>query len=114
MLGCHPHTWSPPKQVIAWRCSQDGVYEKSSVSHECFITHNGDMDAFRMGSTVYELSDLQRLLPALLHTKLPAGVDSMVVAGLMELLRTRGDWRSAARRAYAFDVLGHAVLNPKG
>ena len=56
MLGCHPHTWSPPKQVISWRCNQDGVYEKSSVSHECFITHNGDLDFYEWHGTVYPLS----------------------------------------------------------
>ena len=69
MLGCHPHTWSPPKQVIAWRCSQDGVYEKSSVSHECFITHNGDLDFYEWHGTVYPLDDVFVLLEAcLLYT----------------------------------------------
>ena len=108
MLGCHPHTWSPPKQVISWRCGQDGVYEKSSVSHECFITHNGDLDFYEWHGTVYPLDDVFALLEAFLGCKAPATVDSMGVAGLLDLLRAKGIWFAAVRYGYVFGGLATA------
>ena len=55
--------------------------------------------------TIIPLDGLQQLLPALLHCKLPAGVDSVVVAGLLDLLRTAGVWRDSVRLGYVYGAL---------
>ena len=44
-------------------------------------------------------------LEAFLHSSLPAGVDSMGVAGLADLLRTRGLWFASVRYGYVFGGL---------
>ena len=48
---------------------------------------------------------MQTLLISLLHSPMPATVDSMCVAGLLELLRTKGLWLASARYGYLFGGL---------
>ena len=54
----------------------------------------------------YPLEDVQTLLVAMLHSPLPATVDSACIAGLLDLLRTAGMWKQSVRYAYVFGVLG--------
>ena len=56
----------------------------------------------------YVLDDVQRLLPALLHSPLPSLTDSACIAGLLDLLRTRGLWTASVRYGYVFGVLAGA------
>jgi len=66
--------------------------------------------------TIIPLDGLQQLLPALLHCKLPAGVDSVVVAGLLDLLRTAGVWRDSVRLGYVYGALAacHSLVGKVG
>ena len=107
--GCHPHQWTPPRKVKLWRVDGlSGVYGSSVVNHECFITHNGDLDFFEWHGTVYPLSDVFDLLEVFLGCKKPAPVDSAGVAGLLDLLRTKGMWQACVRYGYVFGGLASA------
>ena len=51
---------------------------------------------------------MQAILIALLHSPMPATVDSMCVAGLIELHRTKGLWKASVRYGYAYGGLRDA------
>ena len=109
--GCHPHQWMPPRRVAVWRReggSYEGTYRMLEVNHECFITHNGDLDFFEWHGTVYPLDDVFALLERFLGVKKPAPVDSAGVAGLLDLLRAKGMWHAAVRYGYVFGGLASA------
>ena len=57
----------------------------------------------------YETSDVFAFIERATETLAPATVDSVGVAGLMDLLRCRGCWSLAARYAYLFGVDRGAV-----
>lgn len=104
--GCHPHQWTPARPCLHWRhvASADRwVAEEASVVN--FITHNGDLDFYELHGVSYPLSDLQKLLPGLLHSPCAAEVDSFVIAGLVDLLRTSGVWRLSVRYGYVYGGL---------
>ena len=104
--GCHPHQWTPPSTRMAWGYdSGSGAFVGRRVNAEGFITHNGDLDFFTINGVCYELDQLQQLLPLLLHHPLPSRVDSACVAGLLELLRTKGLWMASVRYAHLYAVL---------
>ena len=104
--GCHPHQWCPPTSVPVWSWSaSEGCFSSRVQTCESFITHNGDLDFFELEGKTYSLEDLQCILPALLHAPLPATVDSICVAGLLDLLRTKGMWLASLRLGYAAGAL---------
>jgi hypothetical protein len=104
MAGVHPHQWTKPSKLPYW---VDGLTSKPAHT-ECFISHNGDLDFFEWHGITYDLSDIQAILCALLHTALPAGVDSMCVAGLLEIHRAKGLWRASVRYGYVYGALSVA------
>ena len=53
---------------------------------------NGDFEFYSMGGQLRTLSDMQTLLVEMLNSPMKAGVDSMAVAGMMDLLITKGIW----------------------
>ena len=109
MAGCHPHQWCPPKRVAVWTASPStGAWACTKTPYEGYITHNGDLDFFSMHGITYPLEQMQILLPAFLHAKLPATVDSACVAGLLDLLRAAGMWHAAVRYGYVFGALSEA------
>ena len=103
--GCHPHQWCKPSKQIVWVTDEDGKWVGVSKNVESYITHNGDLDFLNLHGTVYALGDIQTILCAMLHTELPATVDSMGVAGLLDLLRTKGMWSASVRYGYLFGAL---------
>jgi hypothetical protein len=77
-----------------------GKYTCALVSHETFITHNGDLDFYEWHGVNYPLEEVFVILEKVLQCKPPAFVDSMGVAGLLDLLRTKGLWFQSVRYAY--------------
>ena len=75
---------------------------------EAFITHNGDLDFFTVHSRTYPLADVQALLTHLLGSPMPSEVDSACIAGLLDLLRTRGLWLASVRFGYVYGALATA------
>ena len=107
--GCHPHQWLPARRVVEWkRDPASSRYVSRGCNHECYITHNGDLDFFELHGTVYPLGDIFALLEAFLHRAKPAPVDSAGVAGLLDLLRTKGMWGASVRYGYVFGGLEKA------
>ena len=106
--GCHPHQWSPLAWCRYWRLdsSAAGGYTPVLAPVEAYVTHNGDLDFFRLGDDVdYPLEELQVLLPKLLDAPLPTTADSACIAGLVDLLRTRGLWAASVRYGLLFGAL---------
>ena len=66
------------------------------------------MDFFELHDISYPVNDLALILSAVLHKPPPAKVDSACVAGLLDLLRTRGLWRASVRYGYVFGGLKKA------
>jgi hypothetical protein len=108
LAGCHPHQWTGPRQITVWQRNPEGAYTSSVLSHECFITHNGDLDFYEWHGTVYPLDDVFTLLEIFLGCSRPAPVDSAGVAGLLDLLRTKGIWMASVRYGYVFGGLASA------
>ncbi|EOD23408.1 hypothetical protein EMIHUDRAFT_239675 [Emiliania huxleyi CCMP1516] len=112
IAGCHPHQWLPRSKQMAWRLATNTAYrfvcERRSV--ESFITHNGDCDAFTIHGNkyLYAIADLQLLLVRLLGHPIPSDVDSACVAGLLDMLRTKGVWLASVRYGYLFGALSTA------
>jgi len=107
--GCHPHQWSPGANYDYWtQDASGGCWSCECVNHETFITHNGDLDFYEWHGVVYPLEDVFTILEKILHRKPPATVDSQGVAGLLDLLRTKGMWYQSVRYAYLAGGLKNA------
>ena len=58
------------------------------------------------GSRISQLCPLGHYcLARLLHVPLPSSVDSVCVAGLLDLLRTAGMWHASVRYGYVYGAL---------
>jgi len=66
------------------------------VRVENYITHNGDFDFFTVNGVTYDLEVIQAFLIKVLGP-MPASVDSCAVAGLVDVLRSRGCFALSAR-----------------
>ena len=108
--GCHPHQWCKASTKTVWMYI-NGEWEGVKRNVESYITHNGDLDFLNLHGVVHPLEEVQTILCAALHTSLPAGVDSMCVAGLLDLLRTAGMWTASVRYGYIYGALAHASGN---
>lgn len=97
--GTHPHQWSSPRR---WR-----VYDAATMklknpqprmaTVENFITHNGDLDFFRVGRKFYDLHTVQSWLEKGTGNPMPASVDSAAIAGIVDILRTSGSFGLSIR-----------------
>jgi hypothetical protein len=115
LAGCHPHQWCQPAVGVVWSCDPlTNNWVRRSTNVEAFISHNGDLDYFRLHGVSYSQEDLQLLLAKLLHTPSPSAVDSAGVAGLLDLLRTRGMWLASARYGYVFGALAPSCDDATG
>ena len=66
--GCHPHQWCERAQQLVWeQDAENGKWVAFHRNTECYITHNGDLDYFKLHGTQYPLEDVQTLLVAMLH-----------------------------------------------
>ena len=109
--GTHPHQWSAPTRERHWAAVPGQPRVVSAMAHvEANVTHNGDLDFFDIHGVTYELGDVRDLLTSLLHAKPSCTVDSLCVAGLLELLRTKGLWRASVRYGYLFGALSGGEL----
>jgi Ca2+-binding EF-hand superfamily protein len=104
--GTHPHRWTPARSLAVYDVDAPAPPSGPAprVNVETFICHNGDLEFFKIGSAWYETGDVFSFIERATETPAPATVDSVGVAGLMDLLRCRGCWSLAARYAYLFGV----------
>ena len=102
--GTHPQRWTPPtvRRVYDFNVPHHGTptSEHAFVPHpmrvENYITHNGDFDFYNVNGTTYDLEVIQNFLSIVLGP-MPATVDSCAVAGMVDLLRTKGCFGLSAR-----------------
>lgn len=97
--GTHPHRWTPGsfKRVYSWSTNQ---IERRWV--ENYITHNGDFDFYTIQEKTHDLESIQNWLSLMTETKTPAVVDSCAIAGMIDILRTKGCFGLAIRYAICF------------
>lgn len=57
---------------------------------ENYVTHNGDFDFYDLNGKTYDLEVIQKWLPIATGARLPATVDSVCIAGFIDLIRCQG------------------------
>jgi len=107
----HPHVWDAKKtSTVVTIHPQSLIFKAHQVSRATVVTHNGDFEAFDLGrcfggnnkdKKVVSLERLRTWLHAHLGSPAPSKGDSIVAAGLLELLFTMGDPDASARLAVA-------------
>ena len=99
--GCHPQIWSP---ASVRRVYNDKTGTFTDVTVENYITHNGDFDYYTLNGKTYDLSEIQKWLVGVTHVPLQSTVDSLAVAGVIDLLRTKGSFGLSCRYAISMGM----------
>jgi len=114
----HPHVWLPKQKATVLTIDpQSFTFVARSVARAVVVTHNGDFEAFDLGqcfgdaTRVVSLEETRRWLERHLGAPAPSSGDSIVAAGLIELLFAMGDPFAAARLAVATTELQRSVEN---
>ena len=102
LSGTHPHRWSPAERYPVWTIRPGEGVAMYFHAVETYVCHNGDLDFFEIHGQVHPLGDVRQLVEDATKKPCPAPVDSVVVAGLIELLRTKGIWQLSLRYALLF------------
>lgn len=104
MNGTHPHIWSPVAKCCVYPLADSKVWLSStpkpvvqSVSN--YITHNGDLDFFKVNGVIADLEAVQKWLEKATGYPMPAPVDSAAIAGLVDLIRSSGCFSLSLRFA---------------
>jgi len=112
LSGCHPHQWTPPQRLMHWQWGKaEARYVGAVRNVEGYITHNGDLDFFSVNGSTLPLPQLQGMLSRVLGQPMPSDVDSVCIAGLLDLLRTKGLWGPSVRYAFVFSALKPSGVN---
>ena len=114
MDGTHPHQWSPPRPRRVYPQDERTVMLSKAPKPEVrmesnFITHNGDLDFFKLSGELYDLETIQKWLIKATGNPMPATVDSAAIAGLVDLIRCAGSFALSIR--YSYVVLGADKLS---
>ena len=112
LSGTHPHRWSPAKKYPVWTVRPGEGMAMHFHSVETYVCHNGDLDFFEIHGQVHPLGDVRQVVEDATKKPCPAPVDSVVVAGLIELLRTKGIWQLSLRYALLFRTPHRDVHSP--
>jgi hypothetical protein len=107
--GTHPHQWTPsrPRRIVVQKKTSNTSkkqFEVASIPVENYITHNGDLDFFQVNGKTNDLETVQKWLELATESKMPATVDSAAIAGLVDLLRTKGCFGLSARYVVSFGL----------
>jgi hypothetical protein len=97
--GTHPQQWTPRRSERVWNFVTNKL---ERVDVENYVTHNGDFEFYSFGGTTYELGAVQAFLSVVTGLPTPAVVDSCAVAGMLDVLRTKGCFGRSARYAVCF------------
>jgi hypothetical protein len=102
--GTHPHQWTPPENRRVYPLDDKSVWSSHKPMAiqrkvENFITHNGDLDFFKVNGHHYDLESVQQWLIKATGHPMTTSVDSAAIAGLTDLLRTAGCFGLSLRYA---------------
>lgn len=94
--GTHPHRWSPQ----GMRSVYDFTAGKANlVGVENYVMHNGDFEFYDLNGMTYDLEAVQDYLIDVLCCPMPSMGDSCAIAGLADVMRTKGCFSLSARYA---------------
>jgi hypothetical protein len=99
----HWHEWMSARIESVWQFSQGKwICQKRNVNHR--ITHNGNFDAWTIFGKEVENVELGWWLERVLNTPDRTKGDSPKIAGMMDLLITKGIWSASVRLAYQLAI----------
>lgn len=103
VLETHWHEWMSARYEMVWEFTEGRwVCQRRNVNHR--ITHNGDFDGWILFDKLIAYDKLGLWLERVLHTSNYTEGDSPKIAGLMDLLITKGMWYSSVRLAYQLAI----------
>ena len=98
-LETHWHEWMGARDELVWQFTGKEWLCKIKNVHHC-ITHNGDFDSWEIFNREVDNATLGLWLERVLHTPNKTKGDSPKIAGMMDLLVTKGMWYPSVRLAY--------------
>ncbi|MDJ0634651.1 MAG: hypothetical protein QNJ34_15795 [Xenococcaceae cyanobacterium MO_188.B29] len=103
VLETHWHEWMSARYEMVWEFrGGKWVCQRKNVNHR--ITHNGDFDGWVLFDKSIEYDKLGLWLERVLYTANYTEGDSPKIAGLMDLLITKGMWYPSVRLAYQLAI----------
>jgi hypothetical protein len=114
MNGTHPHIWSPAGKCSVYSLGDSQVWLSTTPkpvvqSVSSYITHNGDLDFFKINGVIADLEAVQKWLEKATGHPMPAPVDSAAIAGLVDLIRSAGCFALSLRFARVIASPGASV-----
>jgi len=104
----HPHQWVGTVTEKFWSFNVTKSLWECSIIPMCVtITHNGDFDEWKPYEEMVGVKELGHWLERVLAKKNAARGDSAKMAGVMDLLISKGSWFRSVRFAYTLFVLTH-------
>ena len=101
LAGTHPHQWTPPSTICIYDFEAKSFGKKNV---ENFVTHNGDFDFYVLNGRSYDVENVMAWLGIILKTPAPTMVDSLGIAGMIDILRCQGSFVLAARYALSMGL----------
>ena len=102
-LETHWHEWMNARNETVWQFTNGEWFcQTQNVNHR--ITHNGDFDAWTLFGKEIDNATLGLWLERVLHTPNATKGDSPKIAGIMDLLVTKGMWYPSVRLAYQLAI----------
>ena len=99
VLETHWHEWMSARSQKVWQFTdREWSCETKNVHHR--ITHNGDFNSWQIFNRQVDNTTLGLWLERVLHTNNATQGDSPKIAGMMDLLVTKGMWYPSVRLAY--------------
>ena len=99
VLETHWHEWMGARNQEVWQFTgREWICETKNVHHR--ITHNGDFNSWQIFNRQIDNTTLGLWLERVLHTPNATQGDSSKIAGMMDLLVTKGRWYPSVRLAY--------------
>ncbi|GJP47206.1 hypothetical protein CLOM_g6423, partial [Closterium sp. NIES-68] len=112
----HPHQWVAERRVPLWRVhGATGAVRCEPTNVGMYVTHNGDFEFWNLFGRDRTHSEVGPWLEVVLEVHQPAQCDSVMIAGLMDLLRTHALWLPSLRLAFHQTVVMsyEEVLSPQ-
>ncbi|CAI6004279.1 unnamed protein product [Closterium sp. NIES-64] len=112
----HPHRWVPERRLPLWRVhAATGAITCAPTNVGVYVTHNGDFEFWNLFGRDRTHSEMGPWLEVVLERDQPAQCDSVMIAGLMDLLRTHALWLPSIRLAFHQTVVMsyEEVLSPQ-
>jgi hypothetical protein len=103
VIETHWHEWTPGKIETVWQIENgQWIARPQNINHR--ITHNGDFSSWTLFGEPVENGTIGLWLERVLNIPNNTVGDSPKLAGMMDLLITKGMWAASVRLAYQLTV----------